>query len=292
MNQITLLNLKQFTLVVAAVSALSMFGVNDSLAAGNESSGETKPAIVRFDPPEKDFFAKELICHGIPIKAPAVVADEVLQVACGRISRELKNLPMAASNLAAAGVEVHIIGRHQVTSDLPEFRNLKGKRLPEYNGETIDQRTRGMGGRLTSCGEENLLKLPDDHYFGRDILVHEFAHAIRQYGVPLIVVQRFNDQYRRSLAKGLWKGAYSASNGDEFFAELTMWYFGTHGDLHMTGPKPENGPEGLKQYDPEAYKLFDDFYSGRIKIEKMERGHPWTSNSGGTNRPPRAPDSE
>jgi hypothetical protein len=49
-----------------------------------------------------------------------------------------------------------------------------------------------------------------------------------------------------------------------------MWYFGTHGDLHMTGPKPENGPEGLKKYDPEAYALFDDFYSGRIAIEKVE----------------------
>jgi hypothetical protein len=34
----------------------------------------------------------------------------------------------------------------------------------------------------------------------------------------------------------------------------------------MTGPKPENGPEGLKKYDSEAYALFDDFYSGRIAI--------------------------
>ncbi len=53
---------------------------------------------------------------------------------------------------------------------------------------------------------------------------------------------------------------------DEFFAELSMWYFGTHGDLHMKDPKPENGPDGLKQYDPEAYKLFDDFYSGRMFV--------------------------
>ena len=49
-----------------------------------------------------------------------------------------------------------------------------------------------------------------------------------------------------------------------------MWYFGTHGDLHMTGPKPENGPDGLKKYDPEAYQLMDDFYSGRMKIPKVE----------------------
>jgi len=283
--------MRKFTLVVTIILALATIGGNLGLAADNEGD-KAKPEIILLNPPEKGFFTRELICHGIPIEAPDVVTNEALFEAYHRISGELKNLPMAASNMAASGVEVHIIGQHQVTSDLPEFRDLKGKPLPEYHGQTIDQRTRGMGGRLTSCGEENLLKLSNDHYFGRDILVHEFAHAIRQYGVPLSVVERFNEQYRRSLAKGLWKGAYAASNADEFFAELTMWYFGTHGDLHMTGPKPADGPEGLKHYDPEAYRLFDRFYRGKIKIAKMERGHAWTANSSSTNRPPGAPDSE
>ncbi len=250
------LPVNKFTLVATVISALATTGGNLALATDNEGD-RAKPKIILLDPPEEGFFTKELIWQGIPIKAPAAVTNEALFIACGRISRELKNLPMAASNMAAAGVEVHIIGQHQVTSDLPEFRDLKGKPLPEYHGQTIDQRTRGMGGRLTSCGEENLLKLPNDHYFGRDILVHEFAHAIRQYGIPLSVVEQFNEQYRRSRAKGLWKSAYAASNADEFFAELTMWYSGTHGDLHMTGPKPANGPDGLKHYDPEAYPLFD-----------------------------------
>lgn len=271
--------------------ALAATGTNRGLAAG-PGEETNRPKIITLNPPEKDFFTKELFCDGIPIMAPAVVTNEALYAAYDQIFRELKSLPMAASNVAAAGVEVHIIGRHQVTSDLPEFRNLKGKPLPEYHGETIDQRTRGMGGRLTSCGEENLLKLPNDHYFGRDILTHEFAHAIRQYGIPLDIVERFNEQYRRSLAKGLWKDAYAGSNADEYFAELTMWYFGTHGDLHMTGPKPADGPAGLKQYDPDAYQLFDDFYRGRIKVARMAGGHPWTANSSSTNRPPRAVTSE
>lgn len=279
-----------FTLAITIVLALASTAVNQSLAAGSEDEASSK--IMLLDPPQDGFFAKELFFHGIPIKAPAVVADEAIYEARNRIARELKNLPQVVSNLVTAGVEVHIIGQHQVTSDLPEFRDLKGKSLPEYQGKTIDERTRGMGGRLTSCGEENLLKLPNDHYFGRDILVHEFGHAIRQYGIPLEVVQRFNEQYHRSLDKGLWKGAYAASNADEFFAELTMWYFGTHGDLHMTGPKPTDGPDGLKQYDPEAYELFNDFYTGRIEIGRMERGHPWTSNSSSTNRPPRHVESD
>ena len=42
----------------------------------------------------------------------------------------------------------------------------------------------GMGGLLTSCGEENLLRLEKDRYRGRDICQHEFAHNILENGVP------------------------------------------------------------------------------------------------------------
>ncbi len=217
-------------------------------------------------PPEGGFYAKRLDYQGIPVKASAAVADEALYAARQRLALLLDHQPMITSNLAAAGAELHIIGRDQVTSDLPEHRQLKGKRLEEYRGLTVDQRTRGLGGLLTSCGEENLLRLEKDRYRGRDICVHEFAHCIRNHGMPREVRARFNEQYHRSLGKGLWQKSYAGSNPDEFFAELTMWYFGTHGDLHMNGAKPENGPEGLKKYDPDAFALLDEFYSGRMKV--------------------------
>ncbi len=237
--------------------------------AGATPGAESKPKIVLLEVPEKEFFSKVLDFHGIPIKAHQVVVDEALYAAYDRLSLQLTNLPMVVSNLAAAGAELHIIGRGQVTTDLPEWRKDKGKPLAEYNGLTRDQRTRGMGGRLTSCGEENLLKLEQDRYRGRDICIHEFAHNVRHYGIQAEVRARFDQQYRQSLAQGRWQKSYAGSNPDEFFAELSMWYFGTHGDLRMAGPKPENGPEGLKKYDPEAYALMDDFYQGRITINRI-----------------------
>jgi alpha-glucosidase len=234
-----------------------------------------KPAIIQIHPPEKSFFSKQLDFHGIPIKAHHDVSDSALDAAYNRLSLLFTNLlikqPSALSNLVAAGAELLIIGRHQSTTDLPEWQQDKGKPLAEYNGLTRDQRTRGMGGLLTSCGEENLLKLDDDRYRGRDICLHEFAHSLRNHGIPREVRQRFNRQHQLSLQKGLWKNSYAGSNPDEFFAELTMWYFGSHGDLNMTGPKPANGPEGLKAYDPEAFALFDDFYQGRIEINLISR---------------------
>jgi alpha-L-arabinofuranosidase len=228
-------------------------------------------AIVNIDPPEKDFFSKVIFYRGIPIKSSKEVVDDALLAARDRLAMMLAKLPTVCENLRAAHAELHIIGRSQVTSDLPEWRFDKGKPLAEYGGLTIDQRTRGMGGRISSCGEENLLKLEKDRYAGRDICVHEFSHCIYQSGITRDVRKLFRQQYKASLAKGLWEKAYAASNDDEFFAELAMWYFGTHGDLHMTGPKPANGPDGLKAYDPDAFALFDAFFNGRMEIARTTR---------------------
>jgi hypothetical protein len=245
--------------LLLAVSGASLFA--EPLAA----SPVQRPAIQPISPPESDFYAKRLDYFGIVIKAPTNVVDEALFAAYDRLSMMLTNLPGVRVKLAKAGAELHIIGRDQVTTDLPEWRHDKGKPLAEYNGLTRDQRTRGMGGLHTSCGEENLLRLEKDRYRGRDICVHEFAHNILSHGASREFRQKVREQHRRSLDRGLWVGAYAGSNRDEFFAELTMWYFGTHGDLGMKGAKPANGRDGLRAYDPEAFALLDDFYSGRME---------------------------
>ena len=251
--------------ILAIACFVSLLGLTACVSIPPAPSA--KPAITIIDPPEKDFFSKQLDFHGIPIKAHAVVSDAALSEAYNRLDTMLRHLPVVVTNLVSAKVALHIIGKDQVTTDLPEWRHDKGKPLGEYNGLTRDQRTRGMGGRLVSCGEENLLKLEKDRYRGRDICQHEFAHAVRNYGMSREVRAKFNEQYRQSTGKGLWVGAYAASNPDEFFAELTMWYFGTHGDMNMPEPKPKDGPEGLKAYDPEAYALFDDFYQGSLTAD-------------------------
>ena len=233
--------------------------------AGSDAPAAAQSVITIISPPESGFFAKRLDYDGILIKAPTNVVDEALFAARDRLCLMMTNLPSVRARLRAAGAELHIIGRDQVTTDLPEWRQDKGKPLAEYHGLTRDQRTRGMGGLMTSCGEENLLRLAKDRYRGRDICVHEFAHNVLGYGVSRDMRAKVRQQYRRSLDRGLWVDSYAGSNFDEFFAELTMWYFGTHGDLGMKGAKPANGREGLKAYDPEAYALLDDFYSGRME---------------------------
>jgi sialate O-acetylesterase len=225
--------------------------------------------IVRIDPPESGFFAKRLDYHGISIKAAEVVCDEALYVARDRLQMMLGQIPDVAWNLAQNGVELHIIGKEQVTSDLPEHRHMKGK--PYEGNLTIDERTRGVGGQLVSCGEENLLCMPQDRYRGRDICLHEFAHAVDAFGLSDDVRKMIEDQYKASLAKGLWKTAYAGTNKSEYFAELTMWYFHTTGDTSGLDPKPERGRDALRKYDPEGFDLLDRIYTGKIPTKRIQR---------------------
>jgi hypothetical protein len=159
--------------------------------------------------------------------------DEALFAAYGRLSMMLSNLPSVRVKLPAAGAELHIIARDQVTTDLPEWRQDKSNALAEYNGLTRDQRTRGMGGLMTSCGEENLLKLEKDRYRGRDICVHEFSHNILGHGVSREVRQKVREQYRRSLDHGLWVGSYDAVLGSMDFEAKNFYY-----DNPLVGGRP------------------------------------------------------
>jgi len=230
-----------------------------------------QPKIVAIVPQQEDFFDKKTEYHGIVIRANKVVSDEAMFEAYRRINMVLKNMPNALSNLVSAKAGLDIIGKDQVTTDLPDYRHMKGKPFqgkPTEKVTTVDERTRGFGGLRFSCGEENLLKLKDDRYFGRDICVHEFAHTLQNYGLSKDIQQKIRDQYKVSMDKGLWKGAYSASDVGEFFAELTMWYFGTHGDTPKGSDIPASGKEAFKAYDPEAFKLLDDLYSGRLKVSQ------------------------
>src|SRR4029077_923304 len=105
--------MKKFILVAASIFFLTGYFPNNGFAAQENAGDAVRPKIATVDPPEKDFFSKLLDFQGIPIKAHAVVADEALYAAYDRLSLLLSNQPMVVSNLTAAGVELHIIGRDQ-----------------------------------------------------------------------------------------------------------------------------------------------------------------------------------
>ncbi len=237
--------------------------------AGVVARAQVVGEIERVDPPEQGFFSKRLVAHGIPVMAHADVSDAALEEAARRIDRQLSRAPEIVANLRRFGVQMHVIGKDQQVSDLPEFRHLRGR--PFEGDKTIDERGRGYGGLYSSCAEENLLLLPGDRYKEhRDICMHEFAHAILSFGLSRDIRDRIEAQRQKSVADGKWPGAYAATNAEEFFAELTMWYFGSRGDYGKITPTPTKGATWLRSYDPLAYELIDSLYSGRLKPSPVE----------------------
>ena len=115
-----------------------------------------------------------------------------------------------------AGTRLIIIGKDQVYTDMPEYRNHPN---PTYQNE----RVRGTGGLgVTSFGEENLLNLPLDRYDDESIAVHEFCHTIDAAlrAIDPAWRDRLAQTYRTAIGKGLWKNAYAASNPAEYWAEI------------------------------------------------------------------------
>jgi alpha-glucosidase len=142
-----------------------------------------------------------------------------------------------------------------MTTDVPEQRNMTPK-------DYWDKRARGLGGKLTSCGEENLLNLKGDRYPRENILVHEFAHCIHNQGLQAVdrtFNKKLRDTYEKALAKGLWKKTYAATNAGEYWAEGVQSYFDTNappGGVH----NDVNTREKLAKYDPDLFALIDDAF--------------------------------
>ncbi|MES2279473.1 MAG: hypothetical protein V4592_25800 [Bacteroidota bacterium] len=229
--------------------------------------------VIHLKQPVAGFYTKVLDCDGLIIRSPDPVNDMALQVAAQKLRMMLAHIPAAKHNLVQWGAEIHIIGQHQATTDLPEFADMKGVTYTDNLGNktNMDDRTRGMGGIYTSCGEENLLDLPGDRYAGgQDICIHEFAHNIMFFGLDDALQKAIGKQYQNAKAKGLWTGAYAMVDAGEYWAELSMWYFGKHAEFLHGTRNPAPGPEALKAYDADGYALLDAIYSGRMPFEMVK----------------------
>jgi alpha-glucosidase len=226
-------------------------------------AASARPSVERTEP-LLGFFTRYLDCGGIGVRSSEAVVDDALLKACEKITMMLGGIPETRARLIRAHTELHVIGRDERTSDLPEFHSQRDKVYIDNLGHatTIDLRTRGKGGGPTpSCGEENILRLPMDRYRGgNDTCIHEFAHTIMALGLTPEQRVRIQAQYRAAMAQGLWQNAYAGTNAAEYWAELSVWYFGFHGNRYAMRTPVPSGREALRDYDPGGYSLLAAIY--------------------------------
>ncbi|PSC70665.1 hypothetical protein C2E20_5933 [Micractinium conductrix] len=151
-------------------------------------AGLHRPPPVEFvDPKWGPFRQRGLALGTIPISAFDCVSQEAVQAAEALLESMLAVAPQEVlAGLATEGADFAIIGKKQVTTDLPMYRHLQGVSCGNGGGD-YDAATRGLGGNpgnpTTSCGEENLLMLEGDRYRCENILLHEFGHAVMDLGL-------------------------------------------------------------------------------------------------------------
>src|SRR5687767_9014002 len=165
------------------------------------------------------------------------------------------------------GTRLIIIGKDQVYTDMPEYRNHPN---PTYQNE----RVRGTGGLgITSFGEENLLNLAIDRYDDESIAVHEFCHTIDAALGRMDPTwrKRLGATYRSAIDKGLWKYAYTAGNQAEYWAEICQSYFDCN-RVNNWNHASIGTREQLKLYDPAGYGLVRATF--RLTAEKDWRYQP------------------
>jgi hypothetical protein len=199
------------------------------------------------------FYKKHLDYKGFSIMSSAKVSDEGLYEARYLIDKLLGEREDILKAMIKSGCRFMVMAPTEMTTDVPEQRHLKND--PKTNW---DLRARGLGGKLSSCGEENLLNLKGDRYRQENILIHEFNHAIHQQGLR-VVDPTFNGRlkkaYDSAMEKGLWKGTYVATNPAEYWAEGAQAYFDC-----MRPPFGANTREKLQKYDPGLFALVDEVY--------------------------------
>jgi alpha-glucosidase len=202
----------------------------------------------------RKFYAKHIDVRGMPVVAAAVVDDAALQRTYTIVTSMLAGRPDIIQALVKNRMYLIVIGKDQVYTDIPEYRNHPN---PTFQNE----RVRGTGGRPTSFGEENLLTLPIDRYDDESIGVHEFCHTVdgALRSIDSTWTARRTAAHQNARDKGLYQWAYAQSNAGEYWGEICQTYFDTqrvnNWNHNFVGTR-----EQLKEYDPMGYELARDAF--------------------------------
>jgi cyclophilin family peptidyl-prolyl cis-trans isomerase len=213
------------------------------------------PSEVRQKLELDDFYQKYLPAGPLPIVSSTNTTDYALLEAQYIVRQLLGGRPDILAALVEHRVRVVVMAYNEYTTDLPEQRSMKPKAY-------WDSRARGLGGRVCSCAEENLLCFPGDPYATENIFIHEFAHVIHGEAMAKLdstFEARLTAAYTNAMAHGLWKGTYAAVNVGEYWAESVQDWF----DNNRSNDALHNHVATrakLLEYDPAVAKLCGEVF--------------------------------
>jgi hypothetical protein len=182
------------------------------------------------------FYAKYVDADGIAVLSSSAPDDRALELACELLREMLSDRPDAKNALIENDARFVIIGRDEGTADVPEY-GYGDSSQSERNA--INERARGLGGRVSSCGEENMLCLRGDRYVDESICIHEFSHTIATYGLfdaDRTFERRLGMAFESARDSGILDRTYRRENEQEYWAEGVQDWYGSNAEAD-----PPNG---------------------------------------------------
>ena len=169
--------------------------------------------------------------------------------------------PRTQRQKASGGDDPRLTPQEKANYDKPG--GIAGMTDKEY----WDRRARGLGGNPTTCGR-NLLGYPGTRYFGENIFVHEFSHAIMGVAIRTADPALYAEIHAayKAMAKGLWKNHYASTNANEYWAEGAQTWFWSNYE-YMDGEIRVQTPEDLQRYDPKLYELLSRVRGHHIPMD-------------------------
>lgn len=234
------------------------------------------PAGLKLDP----FYSKSLDAGGIPVTASARTPDAALMAARDIVNGMLARRPDIRRQMIAMGERVGVLAVDEMITDLPEERDLKKPTLDDQrltfcerkaylqiaamtDKQYWNTRARGLGGLYTIGATENLLGYPGSTYFGENILVHEFSHAMLtaiEQADPKLYAE-VQAAFGHAKANGLWKGSYSINTLQEYWAEGVQFWFDSNMAYRRAPSLTILGDADLKAYDAMLWKALAQVYA-------------------------------
>ena len=250
----------------------------------------TLPPVIAGAPPAglglNPFYTRYLDAAGLPVVSSSRAPEEALTNAAAIVRQMLAQRPDIAAELARQGYRIAVMAPDEATTDLPEqaswtrpkpddprLTRCERKHYDERIGSLTDRqywnwRARGLAGKLTSAGTENLLGLTGDRYRGQNIFVHEFSHDIFRaaYVADRSLYNRVFAAYDAATKAGRWKGEYASTTVEEYWAVGTQFWFNaapyaSFGDVHILSD------EDLARYDPPLAAVLREAYGDNHRLD-------------------------
>jgi hypothetical protein len=160
---------------------------------------------------EPTFYKKGIVVQDILIATSKEVPDFTLQEAAYQFDRVMKTIqPEVASRIRAQKVLCVLVGKDELTSDMPQFKSDKtGQELDFYNWRqrgfltTLDKRPTVL------FAEEDVMEYEGGMQI-ESILIHEFGHVIDGAGFDENQQRQLSEAYNQAKAKGLWNDGRAA----------------------------------------------------------------------------------